>query len=66
MSEKLLITAKEALALLPFKARKLWSLTNARQIPHVRIGKKMVYYDPVDLRAWVDQQKIPIRAGALI
>jgi len=65
MSEKLLLKPKEALELLPFGARKLWELTNRHLIPHVRIGTRGVYYDPADLRAWVDEQKIPIRAGAL-
>ena len=43
-------------------ARKLWSLTAAKLIPHVRVGR-LVRYVPDDLRAWIESQKIPARAG---
>jgi excisionase family DNA binding protein len=58
MIEKLLVTPPEAAKLLSIGKRKLWSLTAGRQIPCVRIGK-LVRYDPADLRAWIEQQKMP-------
>lgn len=36
--------------------RKLWSLTNCREIRCVRIGRR-VLYDPRDLTAYIDGQK---------
>ena len=61
MSEKLLLKPKETAAMLSLSERKLWSLTNGRQIPCVRIGKA-VRYDVNDLRAWIEQQKVPALA----
>jgi excisionase family DNA binding protein len=64
MSEQLLLKPADAAKALAISARKLWSLTAGREIPCVRIGKA-VRYDPADLRAWIEQQKIPACAGAL-
>lgn len=51
-SNELLIDAKEAAKRLKISSRSLWSLTNQRQIPAVRIGRSVRY--PVDgLRDWI-------------
>ena len=63
-TKKLLVKPPEAAAMLELSARKLWSLTAGREIPHLRIGKA-VRYAVADLEAWIDSQKIPARAGAL-
>jgi excisionase family DNA binding protein len=63
MSEQMLLKAPEAAKALSLGKRKLWELTAAREIPHVRIGTA-VRYDPADLRAWIEQRKIPSCAGA--
>ncbi len=52
----LLWTAKQAAEALSISQRKLWELTNCREIPCVRIGK-CVRYSPDDLRAWIDSRK---------
>ena len=52
----LLLNARDAARALSISTRKLWELTNCREIPSVRIGRR-VLYDPSDLRAWVDKQK---------
>lgn len=57
----MLLTPKQAAATLAISARKLWSLTNCGDIPSVRIGR-LVRYDPADLRAWIEQQKVAVRA----
>jgi len=57
MSEQMLLNPKDAAKTLAISERKLWSLTNAKEIPHVRIGRA-VRYSPDDLRAWIDEQKI--------
>ena len=54
-SEPLAVNAKEAAALLGVSQRLLWSLTNAGQVPHVRLGRRVLY--PVDeLRKWLSEQ----------
>ena len=51
----LALRPKEAARAIGIGERKLWSLTNADQIPHIRIGRAVVY--PVDaLRQWLADQ----------
>lgn len=51
----LALRAKQAAAALGISARKLWSLTAENAIPHVRIGKAVLY--PVNaIQAWLDEQ----------
>lgn len=55
--EPLLVNAGQASAMLGVSKRLLWTLTNASQIPHVRIGRRVAY--PVaDLKAWVAARTI--------
>jgi len=45
----------QAAAAIGVSPRKLWSLTAGGEVPHVRLGKSVVY--PVDqLRAWLADQ----------
>ena len=53
-SPPLLITASEAAALLTISPRKLWSMTNAGQVPCIRMGRT-VRYCPTALREWVER-----------
>jgi excisionase family DNA binding protein len=53
---ELLLTAKEAAALLRISPRTLWSLTNAGQIPCIRIRRAMRYVT-ADLLRWIEEQK---------
>jgi len=55
-STRLLITPGEAALALSVSPRKLWSLTNAGQIPCVRLGRCM-RYSPADLQDWIDGQR---------
>jgi len=52
----LLIGIREAAQALGLSERTLWDLTKAGEIPHVRVGRR-VLYDPNDLRAWVESLK---------
>ena len=61
-TEPLLLKATEAAKTLNVSPRLLWSLTAANRddgkgIPCVKIGRA-VRYDPADLRAWIESQKI--------
>jgi excisionase family DNA binding protein len=51
----LLLSALEAARLLNVSPRTVWSLTEAGSLPHVRIGRRVLY--PVDaLRRWTQAQ----------
>lgn len=52
----LLFGAKDAAKLLGISPRTLWTLSVGREIPHVRIGR-LVMYDPQDLHAWIESKK---------
>jgi len=52
---KLALNAKEAARSLSISERLLWTLTNQGKIPHMRLGKRVLY--PVDLlRDWFNKQ----------
>lgn len=51
-----LLTAKATAKLLGISSRTLWSLTNRREIPHLRIGK-ILRYDPRDIQTWIEKRK---------
>ena len=53
---RLLLRPAEAAEALAISPRKLWELTDRREIPSVRIGRS-VRYDPGDLRRWINEQK---------
>ena len=54
----LALRPKQAAMALGISERLLWSLTNRGEIPHVRLGKAVVY--PVtQLREWLDNQSKP-------
>lgn len=53
---RMLITPAEAAFALSVSERKLWSMTNAGEIPCVRMGRA-VRYSPTDLQDWIDQQR---------
>lgn len=51
-----LMTARQAAQFLSIGLRTLWSLTTAREIPHLRI-RRSVRYDPADLARWIERRK---------
>lgn len=53
--ERLTVNRREAAAMLGISERLLWTRTNAGEIPHVRIGSRVLY--PVDeLKQWLSDQ----------
>lgn len=52
----LLVNARTAAAILCISERTLWTLTDQRDVPCVRIGRA-VRYDRRDLMAWIDKTK---------
>lgn len=58
-SARRLLIAREAAAMLRISDRRLWTMTNAGEVPHVRLGRRVLY--PLDqLGSWIDAQ---IRGG---
>lgn len=51
-----LLTVREAADVLRISERTLWSLTNAKELPSVRVGRS-VRYDQNDLATWIASQK---------
>jgi excisionase family DNA binding protein len=60
-SEPLLLTVRQAAALLSISERTLWGLTKSSQLPVVRIGRA-VRYDFRDLTDWVEARKARVCA----
>ena len=60
----LLLGTRRAAAVLGLSERTLWRLTKSGEVPHVRIGRR-VLYDPDDLRAWVESLKKPEESPSL-
>ena len=56
-TELLLVDARTAAGLLSISERQLWALTKDGQIACVRVGKRGIRYDPVDLRDFVTNSK---------
>jgi excisionase family DNA binding protein len=52
-----LLTVKQAAVVLNISVRTLWTLTNTREIPHLRLGRA-VRFDPLDLSAWLNARKV--------
>lgn len=55
---RLALRARDAALALGIGARLLWSMTNRNEIPHIRLGKAVLY--PVDaLRTWLSEGATP-------
>lgn len=52
--ETLLVTPREAAAMLSMSERKLWTLSNRGEIPRIKVDR-MVRYAVADLRAFIDR-----------
>ena len=56
-TSKLLLTTREAAAILSISPRTLWTLTQSWIIPAIRVGVRSVRYRLSDLKTWVDSQQ---------
>jgi len=54
---QLLLSVRDAARALAICPRTLWTLTDAGDIRCIRLGRR-VLYDPRDLTAWIDRQKV--------
>ncbi|MDA2920335.1 helix-turn-helix domain-containing protein [Desulfobacterota bacterium AH_259_B03_O07] len=53
-----LISFDEVLKRYSFTTNQLRWLLRARNIPFVRVGLRRIFFDPEELRAWVEQNKV--------
>ena len=51
---KLLLTIQEAAEALGISERKLWGMTDSREIPHVRLGR-CLRYAVRELEQWINE-----------
>lgn len=56
--DEYLLRVSQAAEMLAISPRNLWTLTDRREIPFVRIGR-CIRYRICDLREWVKKQLIP-------
>ena len=54
--QPILLSLKDAARALAVSDRSLWEWTKAGKVPHVRLGRR-VLYSPDDLRRWVEGQR---------
>jgi excisionase family DNA binding protein len=52
----ILLSLKDAARALAVSDRSLWEWTKGGKVPHVRLGRR-VLYSPDDLRRWVEGQR---------
>jgi excisionase family DNA binding protein len=52
-NDRLLIDARTAARMLGVSPRTLWKLTDIGELPHVRIGRRVLYC-PQQLLAWIE------------
>jgi len=55
-------TVKEAAVQLGTTVHSIYKLTERRQIPHLRIGKR-IRFDPVVIAAWLKEHEVPADWG---
>ena len=65
MSEKLLMTLKEASEFLGIPKATLHSLAWQKKIPHIRIGRRR-YFLKEDLIQWIEKHKHPVMPKTLL
>ena len=58
VTDKKLMTYEEAAGLLGLHLGTLYSMVSRRQIPHLRLGARLVRFDPVELEAWLSERRV--------
>ena len=55
-TRSILLNLRDAAQALAISPRSLWEWTKAGRVPHVRLGRRLLYA-PDDLRRWVQSQR---------
>lgn len=56
-----LLNYSEAAARLGLRLPTLYALVAQRRVPHVRMGRRLIRFDPAELDAWVDRSRVDAR-----
>jgi excisionase family DNA binding protein len=59
MQEKRLLTVTELSPLLSITPGAIYMLIARRQIPHLKIGRR-IRFDPAQIEAWLQNQKVAV------
>lgn len=60
MSEPKMLTYKDAADLLGLQLGTLYAMVSRRQVPHVRLGRRLVRFDAVSLDEWVRARRVDV------
>jgi len=60
-----LLPYPEAAHLLGLKKSTLYALVSRKQVPHIRLGPRLVRFDESELKAWVDARRVPAQPEPL-
>ena len=66
VSHMTLIAYREAASLLGLPVGTLYALVSRRQIPHVRLGRRLVRFDAAELTTWVSNHGVPVERGLVL
>jgi excisionase family DNA binding protein len=58
-----LLTYREAARMLGLPRGTIYSMVHHNQIPHVRLGKRLVRFDVDELRRFVDEHRVEARSA---
>ncbi len=58
-----LLTYAEAGELLGLKLSTLYAMVSRRQLPHVRLGGRLVRFDRAELESWIAARRVPVAPG---
>ena len=48
---------------LSLKSGTAYALVYEKRIPHVRLGRRMVRFDPAEIQRWLEERKVSARQG---
>lgn len=61
VNDKKLMSYQEAADLLGLQPGTLYSMVSRRQIPHIRLGSRLVRFDRAELEAWLAERRVAIQ-----
>jgi excisionase family DNA binding protein len=56
-----LLTYTQAANLLGLKLSTLYAMVSRRQVPHVRLGGRLVRFDRAELETWLGERRVSVK-----
>lgn len=63
MSNEEMVTYDGAARIVGVKKPTLYSMVSKKQIPHYRLGRRLVAFSVAELRSWLEQRRVASRGG---